>query len=209
VEGAPTIGQTRREACTVRESRSRGSTRISLRKEWAARSFPSDLEPTGGACEDDEARQRSATCKARAAPADEARAVRHSMRREALSPGQLLQEARVGVQALPRSSESARVDRSWLVRIAKPSCPARAARTDAGRGQDLHSATNDSAIRIQCAHNDATSRQVRAFDPKPSAARDDARATLRSGEPERIDRSWLVRIARPSCPARAARTDAG
>ena len=49
----------------------------------ASRSCPSVLEPAVGACDDDEGRQRSVMCKVKAAPADEARAVRHSRRREA------------------------------------------------------------------------------------------------------------------------------
>jgi len=44
------------------------------------------------------------------------------------------------------------VDRSWPVRIARPSCPtARAARTDPGREEDAHGVTND-ARHASCAH---------------------------------------------------------
>jgi len=44
------------------------------------------LEPAGGARGGDEGRQRLATCTVKAAPADEARAVRHARRREASAP---------------------------------------------------------------------------------------------------------------------------
>jgi len=46
-------------------------------------SCPSVLEPADGACDDDEGRQRSVMCEVKAAPADEARVVRHLRRREA------------------------------------------------------------------------------------------------------------------------------
>jgi len=46
-------------------------------------SCPSVLEPADGACDDDEGRQRSAMCKVKAAPAHEARVVRHLRCREA------------------------------------------------------------------------------------------------------------------------------
>jgi len=48
----------------------------------------------GGARDDDEGRQRSMTCTVKAAPADEARAVRHARRREALA----LEELRRGLR---------------------------------------------------------------------------------------------------------------
>lgn len=52
------------------------------------------LEPAGGARDDDEGRQRLATCLVKAAPADEARAVRHARRREVPAPEMLYEGLR-------------------------------------------------------------------------------------------------------------------
>jgi len=70
----------------------------------------------------------------RAAPADEARAVRHSKRREALAPGIATPGSSAGeAQATPALEGPSDHDhRSWPVRIARPSSPTRAARTDPG-----------------------------------------------------------------------------
>jgi len=54
-----------------------------VRRKTCVRSCPSVLEPADGAYDDDEGRQRSVMCKVKAAPADEARVVRHLRRREA------------------------------------------------------------------------------------------------------------------------------
>jgi len=56
-------------------------------------SFPPVWNRRGGARDDDEGRQRSVTNEVKAAPADEARAVRHSKRREALALELLGREA--------------------------------------------------------------------------------------------------------------------
>jgi hypothetical protein len=69
VEGLGRAGQ--REAGTARCTWSKASHRR--------------MEPTGGVRDDDEGRQRSVMCMVKAAPADEARAVRHPRRREALA----------------------------------------------------------------------------------------------------------------------------
>jgi len=67
-----------------------------------------------------------------------------------------------------------RVDRSWPVRIARPSCPtARTARTDTGRNKTLTPSRRCSE-RVMCTHDDAPPREVCEFDSKPSTARDDA-----------------------------------
>ena len=66
-----------------------GQTRGVRRKACASSASGRFWNRPGGAREDDEGCQRSVTCKVKAAPADEARAVRHSRRREA-SPSKLL-----------------------------------------------------------------------------------------------------------------------
>jgi len=120
-------------------SRSRGSTRGVRREACVPRASGRSMEPSGGARGYDEGRQRSATRKVKAAPADEARAVRHSKRREALAPDRARTGAPRSMRKRRRSRASLeRVDRSWPVRIARPSHPnARTARTDAGRERTL------------------------------------------------------------------------
>jgi len=60
-----------------------GAVKRGVRRKTGVPSCPSVLEPADGACSDDEGRQRSVMCKVKAAPADEARVVRHLRRREA------------------------------------------------------------------------------------------------------------------------------
>jgi len=73
------------------------------------RCTPSQLPAGSGTGErcpsDDEGRQRSVTCTVKAAPADEARAVRHARRREAPVPEELRRGLAVDAKATPRSSE--------------------------------------------------------------------------------------------------------
>jgi len=79
----------------------------------------------------------------KATPADEARVVRHTRRREALT----LDFAIARVTRWMRKRHRVRVsrggvDRSWPVRIARPSWPtARTARTEPGRDEDAHGVT--------------------------------------------------------------------
>jgi len=65
-----------------RWSRSRGSNGASVARR-TSRKLPVGSGTGGGACDDDEGRQRSVMCKVKATPAEEARVVRHSRRREA------------------------------------------------------------------------------------------------------------------------------
>jgi len=53
---------------------------------WLSEASQPVLEPAGGVRDDDEGRQRSATYMVKAAPADEARAVRHTRHREVPVP---------------------------------------------------------------------------------------------------------------------------
>jgi len=96
-------------------SRSRGSTRGARRKTCVPPASPRFWNRRGSAREDDEGRQRSVTNEVKAAPADEARAVRHSKRREALALELLERGHGGGAKAKPQSSES-RSDRSKLAR---------------------------------------------------------------------------------------------
>jgi len=90
MEGAPIVAL----ACTARCNQATVSVaRVNADRRSQGVRFEQlpagSMEPAGGAHEDDEGRQRSATRKTRAAPADEARVVRHSTRREARTPALL------------------------------------------------------------------------------------------------------------------------
>jgi len=92
-----------------------------------------------GARADDEGRQTPATCMAKAAPANEARAVRHSRRREAPAFDKAHSEVSRSMREQDRDREShARVGRSWPERKqGHPSHEARTARTESGRAGAL------------------------------------------------------------------------
>ena len=107
-----------------------------------------------GARDGDEGRQRLATCTVKAAPADEARAVRHARRREAPAP-EVLNGVTRSMRKRHRDRVShGRVDRSWPVRTARPSCPtARTARTErAGKPKRTLTPYGRCAARVECAH---------------------------------------------------------
>jgi len=144
------------QGATGRQSRSRGSNTGCASQGARFVSFRSVLEPARRCPWRRRGMSEIGTCEVKAAPADEARAVRHSRHRE-VSPSKCSVEGswssrkrwgceRVGLE---------RIDRSWPVRIARPSCPtARTARTTrAGKG--LSPRTPRCAARIQCAHHDA------------------------------------------------------
>jgi hypothetical protein len=110
----------RPDRCTVApqgtagwRSRSRGSTRGVRRKTGVPPASPRFWNRRGGARDDDRGRQRSVTNEVKAAPADEARAVRHSKRREALALELLGRGLGGGAKAKLQSREP-RTDRSKL-----------------------------------------------------------------------------------------------
>jgi hypothetical protein len=144
------------QGTTGRQSWSRGSNTGCASQGVRFVSFRSVLEPARRCPRRRPGMSEIGTCEVKAAPADEARAVRHSRHREvSLSKcsveGSWSSRKRWGCERV----NLGRIDRSWPVRIARPSCPtARTARTTrAGKGLSLR--TRRCAARIQCAHHDA------------------------------------------------------
>jgi len=104
----------------------------------------------GGARVGDERRQRSATFTVKAAPADEARAVRHARRRKALAL-QVLDRASCESRKRRHDRVSLeRVDRSWPVRKARPPCHVPKPRERFGPGRGHSRRTERCAARVMC-----------------------------------------------------------
>jgi hypothetical protein len=104
-------------------------------------------------------RQRLAMCGVKAAPADEARVVDHHEAPRGAGPRKKL-NTRTSRSMRKRHRERmspGQVNRSWPVRIARPSCPARTARTEQGReSQRGRSRRIEDARHASSAHTPTT-----------------------------------------------------
>jgi len=104
-EGVPIVARVVPQGAARWRSRLRGSTWSAHREVRVEPASDRSWNRLGGARDGDEGRQRLTTCKVKAAPADEARVVRHARRREAPAPGVLPRGFRGRAKAEPRSSE--------------------------------------------------------------------------------------------------------
>jgi hypothetical protein len=169
--GKTQLGVTRRKASRSRHSMRRktqrggglghaGSTHgVSVARRTQRGSFRSVLDPARWCLRRRRRMSEIGTHEVKAAPADEARAVVSLEAPRGAALG-LLNEGTWGSRKQRHHRGSlGRIDRSWPVRIARPSSPtARTARTArAGTGRSL--GTPRCAARIQCAHHDAKLRK--------------------------------------------------